>query len=181
MARGERKVLLRIEECLGKSQNSVHLYDLEKYKRFIERGNPVPPDMMKRLNIIFNETGLEIKDKKYSKYFLYAISDGDIVKVGYSSEVNTRLKTLQTGNPKKLKLVWSYYCGQTVKDASREEYLLHKRLKKYHVRGEWFDIKCLPIIKNYYIRSKDLKESKKADDINGKLDSEFFTRFADYS
>ena len=64
-------------------------------------------------------------------------SNSDYFKVGYSKNApDARVKELQTGNPRTLRLV-RYVM---IDDAYRVEQLLHNVLGKWHVRNEWFCI-----------------------------------------
>lgn len=65
---------------------------------------------------------------------IYLIRCKENVKVGYTSldSVESRVSSMQTGNPFKLEVVGTY--DGTVS----EERSLHELLSKYHVRGEWF-------------------------------------------
>jgi len=67
---------------------------------------------------------------------VYLISaDDGYVKIGvFSGDVNRRLKSLQTGNPKQLRVVETVLCDLPL----YREQVLHKRYKNLHVRGEWF-------------------------------------------
>jgi hypothetical protein len=63
---------------------------------------------------------------------VYFISDGELVKIGTASNIPNRMDSLQTGNPKRLKLLAHTTGG-------------HKTEAKYHVMfadcrisGEWF-------------------------------------------
>lgn len=67
---------------------------------------------------------------------LYLITDGNALKIGISDHPSKRLKQLQTGHPKPLKLLFSI---ETEKARSIEAHL-HKILshsRSYHAR-EWF-------------------------------------------
>ena len=65
---------------------------------------------------------------------LYFISDGEFVKIGVAYNAHKRLKALQTGNPRTLKLIASF------KNCGLMEWETHNRLffKSLNVRGEWF-------------------------------------------
>lgn len=71
--------------------------------------------------------------------FVYVIGCTDNpVKVGYADRVETRLSTLQIGNPNELKIL-----GKVVvpwDKAARVEYLAHEMLAEHHRRGEWFNV-----------------------------------------
>lgn len=69
---------------------------------------------------------------------VYLITDGTYTKIGKADNgidgVKRRLKQLQIGNAKKLKI-------KKVFEGSYElENLLHRSLSKYRMEGEWFDI-----------------------------------------
>lgn len=63
---------------------------------------------------------------------LYMIRCGPYVKIGVSSDVPVRLKSIQAGNPHICELV-----GLWKGEGHREE-SWHKALEHCHVRGEWF-------------------------------------------
>ena len=71
--------------------------------------------------------------------FIYVIgSDENRQKIGFSKDVNKRLKTLQTGNPQVLKI---HYFEEVPDDRARKlERKLHKELNHLRLKGEWFDI-----------------------------------------
>lgn len=58
------------------------------------------------------------------------------VKIGIADDPEDRLGQLQTGCPFELRLRQT----KTPRDAEKVERYLHQRFKKYHMRGEWFDI-----------------------------------------
>jgi len=78
-------------------------------------------------------------------YFVYIIGekkDGEWtgkVKIGISEDVRKRIKAIQSCCPTELQIFGTFQ----VKDkttAQRFELRLHKRFKKYHIHGEWFDL-----------------------------------------
>nr|WP_044200987.1 GIY-YIG nuclease family protein [Oscillochloris trichoides] len=71
--------------------------------------------------------------------YIYIIKEinEDYYKIGLTKdEPMKRLKQLQTGNVRTLKLVAYFY----VKNTRKVESFLHAFLGVYHVRGEWFSI-----------------------------------------
>lgn len=65
--------------------------------------------------------------------YVYAITDGTAVKLGKSADHPTlRLATLQTGNPRRLRLV-AYTIGL-------KEQVVHKLFRRDRLLGEWFRI-----------------------------------------
>jgi hypothetical protein len=73
--------------------------------------------------------------------YVYAIHSPETpnhVKLGLSSNPRSRLRTLQTGNPHKLKLIWTFPCTNMAELEDR----LHKVFDKYRIAGgEWFDFR----------------------------------------
>jgi hypothetical protein len=76
------------------------------------------------------------------EYSLYAISDGSMIKLGYSCDVKRRLKSLQTAHPKPLRLVWKKLVGSERHEAEKAEKKLHRKMGKHKIRGEWFSHEC---------------------------------------
>lgn len=57
------------------------------------------------------------------------------VKVGWSTDVSARMKSLKTASPYPLELVTTLET-----DEESLERLLHKGLRNYRVHGEWFEL-----------------------------------------
>lgn len=64
--------------------------------------------------------------------WLYAVKDGDAVKFGVAENAAKRFGSIQTGNPRKLELIGSVYCAETIESD------VHKYLADLRIRGEWF-------------------------------------------
>lgn len=64
---------------------------------------------------------------------VYFLRDGDHVKIGTSANVPVRIAGGQTMNPRELVLIGS------VPGDRRLEADLHRRFRRLHVRGEWFE------------------------------------------
>lgn len=71
--------------------------------------------------------------------FLYAISDGEYIKVGITWDIHARMSQLQTANARKLSLICSKDCV-SVQNAEFQERDLKLILKELRVSGEWFDV-----------------------------------------
>lgn len=67
---------------------------------------------------------------------LYIIKAGDFYKIGVTSSLESRLKTIQTGNPNKVELIKSFY----IYNYNEMERILHNRFDKLRQVGEWFDL-----------------------------------------
>ena len=65
-------------------------------------------------------------------YFIEAEGQNRI-KIGVARDPEERMSTLQAGSPVKLKLLGTVAGGQA------REIKTHKKLAKWHVRGEWFE------------------------------------------
>ncbi len=87
-----------------------------------------------------------------AKYHLYAITDGVNVKIGFSSNVGRRVKSIQTGNAANISIIWRYFVGYKLHIAKREEKRLHKLCKKHHIRGEWYESGCMPLVEAYSVK-----------------------------
>lgn len=64
--------------------------------------------------------------------FIYLITNDDFIKLGFSTNVTKRIKSLQTSSPKRLKLI------KRVKGTIEQEKQLHRKLLQYRVNGEWY-------------------------------------------
>jgi hypothetical protein len=83
------------------------------------------------------------------KHYLYAISNGEQVKLGMSSDVDKRLKALQTSSPSDLIVIWKYYVARTSKEAIKIEKMLHRACSEFKIRGEWFSMGCVDIVNKF--------------------------------
>lgn len=81
-------------------------------------------------------------EKEDAKSFVYFISDGENVKIGKAVSPYSRMKEMQVGNSKVLRIV-KLFGFKTQRDSSIAEKHLHKSLSKYRLHGEWFNIKGL--------------------------------------
>jgi T5orf172 domain len=74
---------------------------------------------------------------------LYLISDGEKVKIGVSENPEKRLSQLQTGHPKRLKLIKIYNVPNYF------EKRLHRQLWMFRERhnGEWFTVNINDLVK----------------------------------
>lgn len=88
------------------------------------------------------------------KFYLYAISDGSAVKLGYSSNIRSRMKSMQTGHPSTLKCIWEYYVGRSEVETKNLERKLHRVCKKHKIRGEWFGYDCMVLVNQFSIKEK---------------------------
>lgn len=64
---------------------------------------------------------------------VYIVSNGQNIKIGKTKDLKTRMKTLQTGNSEKLRVL---YLLENV--PSHMEKTMHDICRKYRLEGEWF-------------------------------------------
>lgn len=67
---------------------------------------------------------------------VYFITDGNAIKIGYTQyfDAKQRIAQLQTANPRPLRVL-----GVRPDGTPENERMLHRELRKYRLRGEWFD------------------------------------------
>ncbi|MFC8389923.1 GIY-YIG nuclease family protein [Streptomyces sp. NPDC057238] len=61
----------------------------------------------------------------------------DLVKIGTTTDVDRRVRTMQTGLPLTLSVLWTCEGGRELERALHQEFQAHNR------RGEWFDLTSL--------------------------------------
>ena len=92
--------------------------------------------------------------QKADPAYVYFITDGEYVKIGVTSNLEKRLESLQTGNPKKLTVLYAFYTEWPYTVESK----LHKKYADKHVFQEWYDIiDDFPILKRNYLTLKDME------------------------
>jgi hypothetical protein len=69
-------------------------------------------------------------------YFINQVGSNKC-KIGYTTDLGTRLETLQTGNPQKLKVIRSINC-ESIDVAQKKEIYYHELYNDMHITGEWF-------------------------------------------
>lgn len=65
-------------------------------------------------------------------YIIYS-HQNKAVKIGYASDLASRISTIQISTPEELSLLFAFQGGREI------EKELHQLLAKYRLRGEWFD------------------------------------------
>ena len=83
------------------------------------------------------------KTNEIEGIYLIQMGDDGPVKIGISTNIKSRLNELQTGCPKKLKLI-KILPFKTYE----EEEELQQKFKKYRIRGEWFSKDILKYLIN---------------------------------
>lgn len=79
-------------------------------------------------------------------YFIQTEGGGDLIKIGKSRNVKSRLHSMQTGCPIPMRLLGYFKANDSMEGA------LHDEFAEYRVRGEWFE----PVedIKNFLLAYK---------------------------
>lgn len=99
--------------------------DLTQKQRYLAKG------------ILKRKREQSLKEKTETPYYVYVISDGEFVKIGYSKNPKKRLKAVQSGNPRQLKLAAKKEV-QGRRRAKALEKSLHKQYGCHRKAGEWF-------------------------------------------
>lgn len=86
--------------------------------------------------------------RKSEGVYVIASGCGETIKVGRTTNVASRLKTLQTSHAYPLHLVKFFVC----QDSRRLEMLLHLHLDRYRMMGEWFQSLALGDLQNLNFR-----------------------------
>lgn len=103
-----------------------------------EQGTWVHPKLIENF-ISWTSNTNSIPDK------LYVIVAGFRFKIGVTSDIKQRVKSLQTGCPDKIKVL---YC-ESFNDVCIEK-KLHSILSEYKTTGEWFHFSGFPILNGYF-------------------------------
>ena len=72
------------------------------------------------------------KEEVYG-YVYFAEAENGLIKIGYSGDLNNRIRNLNGGSPIKIQLLASK------PGTKNDEEKLHAKFKKYRKRGEWFE------------------------------------------
>lgn len=91
--------------------------------------------------------------------YMVGIEGTDHIKIGYSSDLTSRLSAIQTGSPNNVYIVAVFQGG---KDAERQ---IHKAMDEFKVRGEWFDGEKVKILIETLIDDMKLRKSIKLGNI----------------
>ncbi len=92
-------------------------------------------EINKMINILRMPRGKEkqtFKNRLHKNKYLYFIKCGDAVKIGVSSDPESRMKILGTGAPGELKLLAS------IPNSGNLESSCHKKISHLHLCGEWY-------------------------------------------
>lgn len=131
---------------LSKTTSAADKQKSESLVKWFQVNNYFTPA---QLSLAKSLTYVKRKSAVKKKHYLYAISNGREIKLGMSSNINGRLKALQTSSPSELVILWSYYIANTPADAIKIEKMLHRACKESHIRGEWFTMDCMRTVNSF--------------------------------
>lgn len=76
-------------------------------------------------------------EQQVEHVYLIGPADSSVAKIGRSTEVKNRLRSLQNSSPARLVLLWSTPGGKALENA------LHRHFAAIRMHGEWFDFASL--------------------------------------
>lgn len=101
------------------------------------------------------KTGKQQKEKTENKGIVYILAEenSQYIKIGMTNQsVQSRLKNLQTGNPRRLQIKRIYHC----ENMAALEQKLHNLLQDCHVILEWFVIDDLSTVDDFIETQSDV-------------------------
>lgn len=75
------------------------------------------------------------KADTFGRLYVFGCKEMNVIKIGYSINVQDRLKAVQTGYPYPLKIL---FISEPRKDVRKIEQQIHKTLRRFRLTGEWF-------------------------------------------
>ena len=122
----ERLTDVGVNKVQGKSINHCNNLILEyTYKRIFKTDPTIDYLENKRQNR---------KEGRVESIYFIGNREYQLVKIGFSTYPEDRMKQLQTGCPFELELFG------VIKGSVKEEKTLHRKYSKYRINGEWFKI-----------------------------------------
>lgn len=91
---------------------------------------------MIKLYLPYTQDLIKVDYSEQDLYLIQARGSGSI-KIGVAKDCDARIKQLQTGNAVELRLIHVF------KGYGNVERHLHKELKQFREKGEWFSYKCV--------------------------------------
>ena len=160
----------QIHQVSKTSKDENHRRDAQAMVDFYVRNGFLPARLQTRAVEIIKLSGRYVTPEQQQhekrRHYLYAISDGQSLKVGFSVNPGARLKDMQTANPRPLVIAWKTYCASESKEAAYQEKKLHRYLIKYSIRGEWFSMDSLKKIKEWTVKNNSVKDEEQEIEAN---------------
>ena len=154
-----QKLIVQLHDVAKNASNITNARDAQSFCDYFVRNGYLTTYMKQRAReLIQLHTGIKhISSRKrrrkikWGEHYLYAIGNGEQLKIGYSVNPKKRISAIQTSSPFKVNLDWMKLCAYNDSDAKKQESKIHRKLKGLNVRGEWFDYKSLEICKSWRI------------------------------
>jgi hypothetical protein len=133
-------------QCYGDYVETHHLILEQMLRTFRRRVNNAVDktrselarleNILKCISAAWDSLALTIEERKIKSTdthgYVYAIEDGEYVKIGWAIDPIVRLSQLQTGSARQLRLLGA------MRGVFTREGELHDRFRAHHHRGEWF-------------------------------------------
>ena len=137
----EYKKCFEIKDFTGKKIEKVGTGIPAAIKgKFAGCADTLTPDLLEK--ILLNNNVPPVKNE--IEYFIYFVSDGQYIKVGYAENVEKRIKDISRYNHNDLSLLFTIpvgYSNRALGDTVLvAESIIHEIFVDYHVNGEWYDI-----------------------------------------
>ena len=98
--------------------------------------------------------------KQWCVYFIKdSTSKNSPTKIGYTCDIVKRLSTIQTYNPRELKLDCTIPCDSKAQAQKLERFLHRQLYHRCHIRGEWFNLHNIyipPLLNKFYGSHKQM-------------------------
>lgn len=94
-----------------------------------------------------------IRKRQALGYWIYGITDGEHLKVGFAMDIEKRRRNLQCANPRELTVVYRWKVTRKkestawLTSAKNWERKYHQKLSGHALRGEWFKLDALQLMK----------------------------------
>lgn len=95
-------------------------------------------------SIMRSAFGLRAPEKRESHHLYVIQSSSGEVKIGRAADPRSRVKQLQTGSPRPLRL------ALVVEGGGGYERAIHARLKDLRIQGEWFEAAALDAVRGMF-------------------------------
>lgn len=156
-----RKFINKVHKILGiknislkPSELAILILDKNKQKQpkvmTKEVAKRIINEFMRDYGIVYSKSIKKIESGVSFVYFIQQDCDTKHIKIGKADDVMRRLTELQTGSPYPLMLLHSIK-AENSEHAFALESMLHDRLKKYRLSGEWFKFECLNDVRDIFV------------------------------
>lgn len=155
--RKQKPLLSKLEEDIALlNRHEFEVESLEEMRQSLLKQFICLPELSQRQKNAVHKLATPLRTKAKSvkttrrrkKHYVYAITDGAFLKIGLALDPSKRMAELQVASPSFLEVMETIEC-QRYGDASRLEKKIHRACKKFHVRGEWFEMDALMVFDKF--------------------------------